>query len=71
MSGVSFCTCLDRACSAHPSNHSEGCTPCVAKNLAEGCIPVCFYRKIDPNMPREQDYSFRGFARFVMDRMEG
>jgi len=50
-------------------NHEEGCTPCVAKNLAEGCIPVCFYRKIDPDMDRKQDYSFKGFARFVEDHL--
>ncbi|ACZ19854.1 conserved hypothetical protein [Thermanaerovibrio acidaminovorans DSM 6589] len=69
MSRVPFCTCVDHQCSAHPVNHEEGCTPCVAKNLAEGCIPVCFYRKIDPDMDRKQDYSFKGFARFVEDHL--
>lgn len=65
MPGVSFCTCLDLECPAHPSKHDKGCTLCVAKNLAEESIPVCFYRKMEPDMSREQDYTFQGFARFV------
>ncbi len=27
-----------------------------------------FYRKIEPNMDRKQDYTFKGFANFVIDR---
>ncbi|HQO83290.1 MAG TPA: DUF6485 family protein [Synergistales bacterium] len=68
MAKVPFCTCVDLECPAHPSNHDKGCTPCIAKNLDEESIPVCFYRKIEPDMDRKQDYSFRGFARFVEER---
>ena len=38
----------------------------MAKCVAEREIPVCFYRKIQPDMSRDQDYTFEGFARFVM-----
>jgi len=68
MANVTFCTCVDHECPAHPVNHDKGCTPCIAKNLAEECIPVCFYRKMEPDMDRKQDYSFKGFSRFVEDR---
>jgi len=40
MPDVPFCTCVDYECPAHPVNHDKGCTPCIAKNLAEKCIPV-------------------------------
>lgn len=65
MSSVSFCTCVDHECPMHPVNHDKGCTPCISKNLNEGDIPVCFFRKLKPDMDRKQDYSVKGFARFV------
>ncbi|HOI81774.1 MAG TPA: DUF6485 family protein [Synergistales bacterium] len=53
MAKVPFCTCVDLECPAHPSNHDKGCTPCIAKNLAEECIPVCFYRcQLTPRFPQ-------------------
>ena len=64
---VPFCTCVDYECPCHPTKHDKGCVPCVAKNLSDGEIPSCFYRKIDPEMSRDQDYSAEGFARFVME----
>lgn len=24
-----FCTCIDRACPAHPPDHEKGCAPCI------------------------------------------
>ena len=69
MTSVPFCTCVDHACSCHPVNHDRGCTPCIAKNLADGDVPVCLYRKIEPDMDRKQDYSMQGYARFVRDHM--
>lgn len=68
MSNVSFCTCVDHECPCHPINHDLGCTPCIAKNLDEEAVPVCLFRKIEPDMDRKQDYSFQGYARFVRDR---
>lgn len=64
---VPFCTCFDLKCKNNPRNHENGCTTCIAKCLAENEIPTCFYRKIEPDMGREQDYSFKGFADFVQD----
>lgn len=64
-----FCTCVDHECPNNPVNHCDGCTRCVAKCLAADEIPVCFYRKIEPDMSRDQDYTFRGFARFVRDHI--
>lgn len=63
---VPFCSCVDLSCPNHPSNHCSGCLPCVASCLAKKEIPVCFYRKLRPDMERDQDYSFEGFARFVL-----
>ena len=60
-----FCTCVDSACPNHPSNHGKGCNPCVASCKAKREIPVCFFRKFQDDMSRDQDFSFAGFARFV------
>lgn len=68
MGKAAYCTCVDYACECHPVNHDKGCTPCMGKNRAEGHIPVCFFRAIDPGMAREQDYSYKGFAAFVKER---
>lgn len=68
MPDAPFCTCADRECPCHPVNHDLGCDPCVAKNLDEESIPSCFFRRIEPDMDRKQDYTFQGYARFVRDR---
>lgn len=65
---LSFCTCPDLECPRHPTNHDAGCSPCVANSLKDNEIPSCFFRKIDPDMSRKQDYTFEGFARFVQER---
>lgn len=67
MTSVPFCTCVDHECPNNPVNQEKGCTPCIAKCLAENEIPVCFYRKLKPDMSRKQDYTFKGFANFVLD----
>jgi hypothetical protein len=69
MTSVPFCSCPDHACPRNPVNHDKGCVLCVAKCLHENEIPTCFYRKIEPDMDRKQDYSFQGFARFVQKRI--
>ncbi len=65
-SSAPFCTCPDLACPNNPANHNKGCAPCVAVCLAKREIPTCFYRRQQPEMPRDQDYSFEGFARFTL-----
>jgi len=57
-------------CPNNPVNHDYGCTPCIAKCLSENEIPSCFFRKIDPDMDRKQNYSFAGFAEFVKKHNE-
>ena len=67
---VDFCTCQDRECKLHPSNHDDGCSRCVKKNLAVREVPSCFYRRLEPDMDRKQDYSFKGFADFVLKNLD-
>ncbi len=61
-----FCTCVDYECACNPARCELGCTPCVAKCLAENEIPACFFRKQEPDMDRKQDYTFEGFANFTL-----
>jgi hypothetical protein len=65
-----FCSCPDHSCPNNPVNHDRGCVPCVAKCLGYNEIPSCFFRKIEPDMDRKQDYSFQGFARFAQSRLK-
>ena len=52
-----FCTCKDRACPLHPTNHDKGCTPCIAKNRKQGEIPD----------ESREGYTFRDFAELVLE----
>ncbi len=70
MSNLSkFCTCKDHACPLHPTNHSSGCSPCVADNLKNNEIPSCFFNKVDPDYPGP-GYTFEDFARLVMEHQK-
>ncbi len=60
-----FCTCTDRECPLHPSNHEKGCAPCIAKNLRRREIPSCFFNLAGAGHERK-DYSFESFARCVL-----
>lgn len=60
-----FCTCKDRACPLHPTNHDKGCTPCIAKNRQQGEIPSCFFRQIRDES--REGYTFRDFAELVRE----
>ncbi len=65
-SNVPFCTCTDKNCPCHPSNHNKGCTPCIAKNLKGGEIPSCFFKSID--FPKyTKDWFFEDFAKLVTE----
>ena len=61
---VSFCTCTDYACPFHPVNHSQGCTPCIAKNLREKEIPTCFFKAVHYPKPTE-NWHFEDFAALI------
>ena len=60
----SFCSCTDLSCLCHPSRHSLGCTPCIQKNLRQGEIPSCFFKKVDDGAKPEA-YFFENFADWV------
>lgn len=62
-----FCSCTDQACPYHPSNHGRGCTPCIAKNLAEHEIPSCLWNLVD-TAKDQPSYSIRAFAELVVEK---
>lgn len=57
------CTCTE--CPNHPSNHDQGCTPCIEKNLREGEIPSCFFVAVS-GRDDQGSYYYEDFAREVM-----
>ena len=61
---VPFCTCTDMECPFNPSNHDQGCTPCIAKNLKEREIPTCFFKAVDHPKPTS-GWHFEDFAALV------
>jgi hypothetical protein len=60
-----FCTCRDLKCPFHPTNHSKGCSLCIAKNLKEGEIPSCFFNKVG-NASGMESYYYEDFAKLVL-----
>ena len=64
-----FCTCTDRDCPLHPTNHDKGCSPCIAKNLRNREIPSCFFNLVDSGC-KPKAYSFEDFAKTVINYMK-
>lgn len=64
-----FCTCKDYKCPLHPSNHNNGCSLCIAKNLKQGEIPNCFFNLVDKDYNCD-GYSFEDFAKLVLGQKE-
>ena len=62
-----FCTCTNTGCSRHPSNHSEGCTPCIELNLYLKKIPTCFFNLVDPEKTHN-GFDIEEFARIVTEK---
>lgn len=65
---VNFCTCPDANCTYHPTNHGQGCTPCIGKNLKSGEIPSCFFDLIEGAESRSEG-SFKTFAEIVLSNL--
>ena len=61
-----ICTCKELDCELHPTNHKNGCTPCIKENLKTKDIPNCMLYEIDPSDIREND-SFELFAKLLKD----
>ena len=62
-----FCTCRDTQCPMHPTNHEQGCAPCISKNLREREIPSCFFNKTG-SAADHSVFSFEEFAKSVIGR---
>lgn len=62
---VKFCTCDSYDCPHHPSNHDQGCTPCIAKNLQLREIPSCFFNQVGGEKT-SKTYFYEDFAEMVM-----
>ncbi len=59
------CTCKDTKCPNHPSNHDNGCTLCIIKNLKRKEIPSCFFNMLD-GAENVTGYGFEDFAKLVL-----
>lgn len=59
-----FCTCPAVKCRKHPSNHTEGCDPCVKSNLEQLEMPTCFFLAVHNDPKAVTDYSFAGFVEY-------
>ena len=59
-----FCTCTDTKCPFHPTNHDQGCSLCIQKNLKLKEIPSCFFHDIDCEKPTTE-WHYQDFAALV------
>jgi len=71
MNSSDFCTCHVLDCPHHPRKHSNGCTPCIIKNLEHHEIPTCFWNKIGDDENAKSDDTFYKFAKKVMEIEKG
>lgn len=61
-----FCSCPVTGCRNHPSNHNQGCTPCIKDNLAQGKIPACFFKAVNEDVSEAHDWTIKGFVDFYL-----
>lgn len=59
-----FCDCPVTACTRHPSNHSQGCDPCIEDNLKKKKMPACFFRAVHDDVDGLEDFTIQGFVDF-------
>lgn len=65
-----FCTCTDKACPLHPTNHDKGCDPCIRKNLKAGEIPSCFFRLVSEDTSELTEYTLASFVDFYQRKRQ-
>ncbi|MDR0794615.1 MAG: DUF6485 family protein [Tannerella sp.] len=65
-----FCNCPAVNCPQHPSNHNDGCDPCIVDNLKKKKMPACFFRAVKDDVSDVTDYSIKGFVEFYMKNKE-
>ena len=63
-----FCPCRNTACRCHPSNHDQGCTLCIEKELRKREIPSCFFDFVIEPGEQVMDCSIEAFARRVLEK---
>lgn len=66
-----FCTCPVTQCPRHPSNHHQGCDPCMKDNLEKGKMPACLFRAVSDDVSGVSDYTIKGFVDFYLKISQG
>lgn len=61
-----FCTCPVTGCPRHPSNHNQGCDPCMKDNLKKGKMPACMFDAVSEDVSEVRDYTIKGFVDFYL-----
>lgn len=61
-----FCNCPELECKNHPSNHTNGCDPCIVKNLKQGEIPSCFFLSISKEIDDLDKFTYESFVDFFI-----
>lgn len=61
-----FCNCPNTPCPQHPSNHNEGCDPCIRDNLRVKKMPACFFRVVHDDTSDTSDYTIDGFVSYYL-----
>ncbi len=65
-----FCTCKNTDCKLHPSNHNEGCSPCIKKNLAAKHLPNCYFNLVTEDKSKIKGYGLKEFAELVIEELK-
>lgn len=63
-----FCTCPVTGCPRHPSNHAEGCDPCIQDNLKHGKMPACFFLAVSNDVSGVKKYTVESFVEFYLEQ---
>lgn len=66
-----FCTCPVVQCPRHPSNHHQGCDPCIKDNLEKGKMPACMFKAVSDDVSEAKDYTIKGFVDFYLNNTKG
>lgn len=61
-----FCNCPVTKCPRHPSNHENGCDPCIKDNIMKKKMPACMFRAVCDDVSNVDDYSIKGFVEFFL-----
>lgn len=61
-----FCNCPVTGCPRHPSNHEDGCDPCIKDNLLKKKMPACMFKAVQEDVSEVRDYSIKGFVEFCL-----